>query len=177
MLGPHFPPACTCPGSEHSPPLDLLCPMGTRHLLWGKGRCSEQALGILDSNPGSGAWITQCRSMLLSSVSLVVQLYYSRDSEGRQSPGWVIRKVWRWRRPVVVGVLSREGEGAVMGQTSGMPLWPSLFSCFSDFTYCHLYHMYAFGVLDATEHSTCIISCQGALIVLIGVTIVSGNKI
>lgn len=34
---------------------------------------------------------------------------------------------------------------------------PSLFSCFSNFTYCHLFHTYAFGVLDATEHSTCII--------------------
>lgn len=64
-----------------------------------------------------------------------------------------------------------------MGPTSGMPLWPSLFSCFSDFTYCHFSCTYAFGVLDATERSTCIVPCQGALMVLSGVTVVSGTKI
>lgn len=64
-----------------------------------------------------------------------------------------------------------------MGPTSGMPLWPSLFSCFSDFTYCRLYRTDAFGVLDATEHSACITPCQGALMVLPGVTVVCGTKI
>lgn len=52
--------------------------MGTRHLLWGKERCPEQAAGILDSNPGSAAWVTQCKSVLLSTVFLVVLLDSSR---------------------------------------------------------------------------------------------------
>lgn len=105
MLGPHFPPLGPSPGPEHSSPLDLLCPMGTRHLLWGKGRCPEQAARILDSIPGSAACITQCKSVLLSAVSLVILLALLDNSEGPQSPGWVTREVWGCRRPVMVGFL------------------------------------------------------------------------